>query len=96
MSKDCLDKRWIQIIKTINRIASSEGWSIFNAEDRLQIQCIDELDRFPGDKEAYDFIIQQALNGSRFHVLALALDKMEVQHPCPVLLRLFSETQGFA
>ena len=59
--------------------SSAEGWSIFNADGLLQIQRIDDPEDgsepvFAHDGEAYKFVTEKALKGSKLHLLALYLD----------------------
>ena len=58
-------------INKINKIAKEEGWGIFEcygSEDGfLQIQKIDDDDKFRNDIEAITFVLTLANSGSQLH-----------------------------
>jgi len=70
----------------MSRLASQEGWDIFEASgscqnkngDRpLQLQRMDEMARFEDDADAWRFVHKQAQLGSRLHQTALEYLKQE-------------------
>jgi hypothetical protein len=55
--------------------AAVEGWNVFDAEGRMEIQRIDELEMFESDAQAIDFIRERAVSGSELHQKALYIDR---------------------
>ncbi len=50
----------------------SEGWVIsLNTKYGTRIEKFDESTRFKSDLEALEFVIQQARNGSQYHIDSL-------------------------
>jgi hypothetical protein len=51
----------------------SEGWLVANSDEYgIRIEKYDEDTSFDSDLEALEFVIQQARNGSQYHIDALA------------------------
>lgn len=54
------------------RLAFEEGWGIFDSDERgIEIERIDEAERFSCDDEALAWVAAHATNGSEFHQRAL-------------------------
>lgn len=62
-------------VNKINKIAKKEGWGIFECygseEGFIQIQKIDDEDKFKNDMEAIRFVLKLAKLGSYLHKKAI-------------------------
>ena len=77
-------------------LAEKEGWILTDYTDEygdcyVDIRKLDESSRFNSDDEAETFVIQQALAGSKVHMLAMWLvgrdSSKQVSRPIPTALR---------
>lgn len=71
--------------------ANKEGWDIFDTDGVLQIQRIDDPEddcvQLDGDVAAYRHCVEQAMRGSKLHILALYLDgRPNAYEPDPDIL----------
>ncbi len=65
--------------------AMKEGWSLFDVSGRLDLQCVDEPEDgsapvFPDDESAIRYVVNRALKGSAFHLLAIYLDRRDLAY----------------
>jgi len=57
-----------------NTQAMAEGWAISEVgavDDMYRLEKLDEADAFPTDQDAWTFVANRALGGSRYHITAL-------------------------
>lgn len=58
----------------LNPLAQAEGWDIFDCDDGgLQLQKLDDSDRFEDDASAWAFVVAGAEAGNPLHMEALAI-----------------------
>ena len=66
-----------------NTQAFAEGWGLFDLDDTLSIEKLDESDRFKSDDDARNYVLWQALHGSRYHLEAMELHDTPLNDPQP-------------
>jgi hypothetical protein len=51
-------------------LAQSEGWALFDADGKIELQRIDELGIFSKDEDAHEYVKVGAVSGSSLHLKA--------------------------
>lgn len=62
------------LLAGVHHAAEGEGWDLFNASGKMEIERDDDVGAFTSDTAALIHVIHQATGGSKPHALALLLD----------------------
>ena len=69
----------------LGKLALQEGWGLFDVNGTLDLQRLDEPEDggkpvFDSDADAIRYVVNRALEGSAFHLLAIYLDRRDMEY----------------